>query len=204
MPGSQPFCGVITLSCDAMKSIRAVAILVTVFVAAAAVATGHEDSFHSTGCSIDLTFTHGWRIRTTRRSVKSELQCEIVLDPPNWSSVRAASQLSSPQHAITLLVYRRPFPEVAAKARFFLFEDGKWRIVGRGNDFPVSISTPCCFGMRGHLTAGQFRKDRAGGYQGLYAYDHAIIANREKTVVVSAAEGYADPFEQVLRTLRIQ
>ena len=107
------------------------------------------------------------------------------------------------EHAITVKVYRAAFPETAAKAHFFMFDDGKWRIVGRGNDFPVPIKTSCCFGLRGHMTYGRFRKDGTGGYQGLAEYDHAILGNARSSVVVSAPGGDTSAFEGILKSLEI-
>lgn len=183
----------------------------TLYVAAAAALLSLQTNagetaatFRSAHCHVQFQYPRTWRARTLRPSkLNGGPQCLIVVDPPDWKHTLDAAEFDMAAHAITVNVYRAAFPETAAKGRFFMFDDGKWRIVGRGNDFPVPISTNCCFGLRGHMTSGRFRKGVTGGYEGLDEFDHAILSNTRSSVVVSAPGGHTVVFEGILNSLKI-
>lgn len=161
-------------------------------------------TFQSTACHVQFRYPRTWRARTLPRPRSGGgPQCVIVVDPPAWNRILNASEYEVEGHAIFVKVYHAAFSETAAKARFFLLDDGKWRILGRGNDFPAPIATSCCFGLRGHMTYGRFRKNGEGGYQGLGEYDHAILSSTRKTVVVSAPGGNTPVFERILNSLKV-
>ena len=163
-------------------------------VAAALLSLHTPATFRSADCPVQFRYPRTWRARTLRPPQSNGApRCVIVVDPPKWNP-------GLEDHAISVKVYRAAFPETAAKGRFFLFDDGKWRIVGRGNDFPGPIKTSCCFGLRGHMTFGRFEK---GGYQGLGEYDHAILGNARNSVLVSAPGGDTGVFEGILNSLEI-
>jgi hypothetical protein len=182
----------------------------SVFIVAAATLlssqmTGGEmpATFRSADCPVQFHYPRTWRARALRSPQSNDgPTCVVVVDPPNWNHIRDAAEFELEDHAIRITVYRAAFPETASKGRFFLFEDGKWRIVGRGNDFPVAIKTNCCFGLRGHMTYGRFKKGGVGGYQGLGEYDHAILGNARNSVVVSAPGGDTSVFEGILESLK--
>jgi hypothetical protein len=168
-------------------------------------------TFHVAACGIQFEYPRPWRARALpqpgqllSRMDRENLQCVVVLDPPGWDEERKASKYEIEDHAIFLRVYRAAFPEASVKGRFFLADDGKWRILGRANDFPVPLVTSCCFGLRGKMTYGRFLKDGTGGYQGLGTYDHAILSGLRKSVIASAPGGHTAVFDRVLHTLRIQ
>jgi hypothetical protein len=176
-----------------------------------AAANEEYTTFRAVVCGIQFEYPRTWRARTLprinrvlSRAQRENLQCVVVIDPPAWDEELKASEYEIEDHAIFLNVYREAFPETAVKGRFFLQDDGRWRILGRANDFPVPLATSCCFGLRGQMTYGRFRKDGTGGYQGLGTYDHAILSSIGKSVIASAPGGHTVVFDRVLLTLHMQ
>ena len=160
-------------------------------------------TFRASVCGIQFEYPRAWRARSLppsewrlSRTERESLQCVVVIDAPGWNAMD--------DHTILLRVYGEAFPEAAPKGRFFLGDDGKWRILGRANDFPVPIVTSCCFGLRGRMTYGRFQKGGTGGDQGLGEYDHVILSSKQRSVIASAPGGHTAVFDHLLRTLRIQ
>ena len=101
-----------------------------------------------TACGVSFRYPSSWRV--TRLA-----KCSIALDPSDWKRVRARSIYDTEEHAMKIDVYALPMEAAARKGYFYFDDDGQWRILGRGIDYPHPITTACCKGMRGMLLYGR-------------------------------------------------
>jgi hypothetical protein len=186
------------------RKIREVRTFILLLLLVPAALAAAESEFHNTTCGVRFQYPASWTARVLPRTADSLLRCTVAIDPPDWAQTLDRDAFAVEEHAIYVKVYSAAFPDVAVKGKFYLFDDGKWRIVGRGNDFPKTIQTPCCFGLYGKLTYGRFRKGGTGGYQGLGEYDHAILATAHISIIASAPGGHSAVFRRVLDTLRVR
>lgn len=157
-------------------------------------------------CGVSFAVPSSWQVtRLKPANGRPSPKCSFGIDPRDWQRVQASSDYETAAHAVQIDVYPLALDDVKRIGAFLLSDDGVWRIVARGNDFPKPITTPCCRGLRGALVTGiYFKPGRGpGGYQGLGdGDDYAVITRRKRSVVVQGAEGYTRAFEAILESAR--
>jgi hypothetical protein len=166
-------------------------LLLTVAAAVSCAHTSAYKEFAAAACPVSFHYPGGWhqqiRSHDDRGDADRDAVCSLVLDPPDWQSLRKGSPYVVEDHAISIEVTRQTFAEAAEGAGLSRTADGRWQIeVGRlTHPLAEPITTPYASGVRGSVAYRTTRKNGSGVY-GTAESSIIVLSNGTYSAVITA------------------
>jgi hypothetical protein len=140
------------------------------------------------GCGVSLTLPSNWQASILNRD---KVECEIGLQPDNWTELTSSSRWPETSPAITVTLFAGSFSTAARKMDFTRNHAGNWGVEGRGT---IAEATEVRYGsfagMRSEAWFRDYAKDGADthGESPIYSGSRIVMLLRGPRKLIVGVE----------------